>query len=360
LAADSLPLAIGLFVVGVAAIWLGGSRLPETGKSLADRTGVSATALGLFILSVVTSLPELAVTLWAMLGENAPDLAIGNILGSNNFNLTCLVGLQVFYGGVLLHGVGRARFLRTSIVLVARTVLVGIGVLAGHLPGPPALSVLLVGLPIVGVFAYDAVSHGNLMRRDGPITPPSPRPFSSRAASGPAVASAPPEPSLVRRFLLLSGAVVVGGFLTARGANGIALHPFMRAGGTLVLGQTFVGTLLVAVATSMPEVSVGYSALRRAGSADMALGTLMGSNIVNILVFAAGTPLLLLRFSRSAWSVVSEVHLVSVAAAILLTLLVMVGIAARRWRRGVLITRLATFLLLPVYLLCLALVYRWT
>ncbi|MBN2564214.1 MAG: hypothetical protein JXB46_00725 [Candidatus Eisenbacteria bacterium] len=375
MAADSFPLSIVLFVLGVAAIWVGGSRLPETGKSLADRLGISVTALGLFVLSVVTSLPELAVTLWAMLGENAPDLAIGNILGSNNFNLTCLVGLELFYGGVLLHSVSWTRYIRTCVVLVAMTVAVGLGIAAGNMPGSPAVSVLLFGVPIVAVYIYDTMTHSGLMKR--PVTAQA-RPILMAEPSGigvPEGAAGQPAGAvrsdasgeadrpvwdLVWKFLLLSSLVVLGGFLTARGANGIAIHPFGRPGAPLVLGHTFVGTLLVAIATSMPEVSVAYSALRRAGSADMALGTLLGSNAVNILVFAIGTPLLLLRFSRSAWSAVSDANLVSVAGALVLTLLVMVGIAARRWRGGRLITRLAIILMLPVYLLCLALVYQWT
>jgi cation:H+ antiporter len=321
------------------------------GKELAERQGISATALGLFVLSIVTSLPELAVTLWAMAGENAPDLALGNILGSNNFNVTTIVALETVFAGVFLHRVGSARYLRTCILLVAMTALTGLGVLAGGTGGPALLQVLLFGLPVVALFVYDTAKHRGLMQDAGSDR-------EEQTIAGRAVAS--PASGLVPRFLFLAALVVVGGFFTARGANGIAVHPFDRGGVPLILGHTFVGTLLVAVATSMPEVSVAYSALRRAGSPDMALGTLLGSNTVNILVFVVGTPLLLLRFSQSAWAVVSGANLVSVSAGLLLTLLLMVGIAARRWKRGALMTRLATVLMLPVYALCLFLVYQWT
>jgi cation:H+ antiporter len=341
-----------MFALGVAAIWVGGSRLPETGKLLAECLGISATTLGLFVLSIVTSLPELAVTLWAMIGESAPDLALGNVIGSNNFNLTCIVALQVGFGGVLLHRVGSARYLRTCAALMAMTALVGVGIVAGGVRGPALGSVLLFGLPIVAVFVYDTVTHRNVMRKDDTAESAC---DALRDNAGGAV-----QARLLLRFLLLTIAVVLGGFLTARGANGIAVHPFERLGEPFILGHTFVGTLLVAVATSMPEVSVAYSAVRRASSPDMALGTLLGSNTINILVFVVGTPLLALRFSESAWRTVSDANLVSVSAALLMTLMVVIGIISRRWARGKMFGRATTMLLVPVYVVCVFLVYRWS
>ena len=107
-----LPLyqSVALFVVGATAIWFGGARLPQTGNRLAGKLGISATAIGLFVLSIVTSLPELSVTLVAMLKEGAPDLAFGNILGSNNFNITSIVVLELLVAGVFLHNVDRTRY----------------------------------------------------------------------------------------------------------------------------------------------------------------------------------------------------------------------------------------------------------
>jgi cation:H+ antiporter len=349
---DSFPVSVVLFILGVGAIWLGGSRLPETGKVLAERLGISATALGLFVLSIVTSLPELAVTLWAMLGEGAPDLALGNILGSNNFNITTIVALEIGFAGVFLHRVGSTRYLRTGVLLLAMTATVGLGILGGGLRVSPLFHVLIFGLPMAALFVYDTVTHRGVMA--GAVL------GAEERAAREDTESRDASRGLAFRFSLLAALVVIGGFLTARGANGIAVHPFDRVGAPLILGQTFVGTLLVAIATSMPEVSVAYSAVRRAGSPDMALGTLLGSNSINILVFTVGTPLMLLRFSRSAWSEVSDANSVSVLGGLVLTLLMMVGVAGRKWKRGALATRAATCLMLPVYALCLFLVYRWT
>jgi cation:H+ antiporter len=335
-------MSVAFFVVGAAAIWLGGGRLPETGNHLAGKLGISATAIGLFVLSIVTSLPELSVTLAAMLKEGAPDLAFGNIFGSNNFNITSIVVLELLVAGTFLHNVDRARYARTCVYLLILTCISGLGVLVGpRLSSPVLLPVLLFSVPIVAIFLHDSLTHRKVQGKQTADA-------EARDVSG-------GTGGVVLRFLLLSAVVVVGGFAIAKGANGIASYKF--AGG-MTLGHTFVGTLLVAVATSMPEVSVAYAAVKRAGLEDMAMGTILGSNMVNILVFAVGAPLLAVRFSQSAWAVISVSNLLSVAAALLLTLFVLVGIVSRSHRAGRAIARSMVFLAIPIYLIALFLVYK--
>ncbi len=338
---ESLPVSVAFFVVGAAAIWLGGSRLPETGNSLAGKLGISATAIGLFVLSIVTSLPELSVTLAAMLKEGAPNLAFGNIFGSNNFNITSIVILELLVAGVFLHNVDRARYTRTCVYLLILTCIAGLGVFIGPRMSSPVLPVLLFSVPIVAIFLHDSLTHRKVQGK--------------RTADAEARDVSGGTGGVALRFLLLSAVVVAGGFMIAKGANGIASYEFP---GGMTLGHTFVGTLLVAVATSMPEVSVAYAAVKRAGLEDMAMGTILGSNMINILVFAVGAPLLAFRFSQSAWAVISVSNLVSVAAALLLTLFVLVGILSRSHRAGRAIARSMVILTVPVYLIALFLVYK--
>jgi len=291
-----LPLyqSVALFVVGAAAIWFGGSRLPRTGNRLAGELGISATAIGLFVLSIVTSLPELSVTLVAMLKEGAPDLAFGNIFGSNNFNITSIVVLELLVVGVFLHNVDRTRYTKTCLYLLALTFLAGLGVIFGPRVHSPVLTTLLFSVPIIAVFLYDLLTHRRARTKSGPATEPGEIPGST---SG-----------IVLRFLWLSAVVVAGGFMIASGASAIASHEFS---GGLKLGHTFVGTLLVAI-----------------------------------------------RFSESAWTNISGSNLVSIAGAFLLTLFVLVGIQSRSHRAGRAIARTMVVLMVPVYLVCLFLVYR--
>jgi len=281
------------------------------------------------------------VTLAAMLKEGAPNLAFGNIFGSNNFNVTSIVILELLVAGTFLHNVDKARYSRACVYLLILTGLTGLGVLVGPRMSSPVLPVLLFSVPIVAIFLHDSLTHRKVQGK--------------RTAEAAARDESGGTARVVLHFLFLSAVVVAGGFMIARGANGIASHEFP---GGVTLGHTFVGTLLVAVATSMPEVSVAYAAVKRAGLEDMALGTILGSNMVNILVFAVGAPLLAFRSSRSAWAMISVSNLVSVAAALLLTLFVLVGIRSRSHRAGRVVARSMVVLSVPVYLITLYLVYR--
>jgi Ca2+/Na+ antiporter len=108
----------------------------------------------------------------------------------------------------------------------------------------------------------------------------------------------------------------------------------------------------------MPEVSVAFAAIRRSKLENMALGTLLGSNTINILVFAVGAPLMALRFSESAWTNISTSNLVSTAGALVLTLFVLVGLRSRSYPAGKAVARTMVTLMIPVYLLCIFFVYR--
>ncbi len=335
------------FVLATAAVYWSGTRLPLHGRALAARLGVGAAWLGLFVLSVITSLPELAVTLSAMLGQGAPNLALGNILGSNNFNLTAIVLLEMsFAGGMFLRATDARRYSRTALLLLVFTSLVGGAVLwAGGMRTP--LPLFVFSLPIVAVFVVDFAGGGRGVVLDEARLPTHDR-------------GRPPRDGVA--FALLAAAVIAGGYLVARSAEEIALFEFGTAEGPRRLGETFVGTLFVAIATSLPEVSVALGAVRHTCSPDVALGTLMGSNSINILIFALGAPLLMMRGTgESAWRMISvesavrHAHLVNVAVAILLTMIVSIGMRSRGGRGS---ARALVLLMLPVYLVGLYLVYR--
>ena len=87
-----LQLAVCLVVIGIA-----GWRLSRYGDILAEKTGLSASWIGLILLATATSLPELATGISAVTAANAPDIAAGDVLGSTVFNLLILVVLDAFY-----------------------------------------------------------------------------------------------------------------------------------------------------------------------------------------------------------------------------------------------------------------------
>lgn len=343
-----------LFVAGAFVIILAGSRLPLLARAIAPRVGLGETAVGLFVLAVITSLPELAVTLSAM-RFGAPDLALGNVLGSNNFNLAVAGFLSLLFSGRLLAGADSRRYTRTGLLLVASTALTGVGVIAGpRLGGSSAtlqylLPPLLFSVPILVMFIIESRIESAL--------DPEPREASGSDRADQLAPHA--SGAVVAGFVALAAAVVAAGVLVSWAARNIAVHEFEVAGGSLVLGETFVGTLLVAIATSLPEVTVAFSAMRKADSPDMAMGTLLGSNSFNLLVFALGAPLMAAGPTAvgSAWSNIrsdGNPNLWNIAVALVITLLILCALNSRRART---VGRTLAILAIPVYLAGLYAVY---
>jgi len=329
------------FALGATVILLAGARLPRLGRTIALRLGVGETSVGLFGLAIVTSLPELAVTLSAMrLG--APDLALGNVLGSNNFNLATAGLLSLACGGGLFLRADLSRYRRTGVLLILSTALAGLGVLAGP-SMPEGISLLAFSVPIVLLFVVECRMGGSDIPEpaDATVRPREPRDYGG----------------VVVAFLALSALVVAAGVAVSWAAKQIAVPEFTTSGGTLVLGETFVGTLLVAIATSLPEVTVAFSAMRGADSADMALGTLLGSNSFNLLVFALGAPMIAVGPTGgvSAWSNLAGVNLVNVAAGLLLTSMILLALRAARSRAR---NRALDYLMMAVYVGAVFAVFR--
>lgn len=353
---EALPIAAvaGVFAAGAISILWAGSRLPVIGRRIAPGLGLAETAVGLFVLAVITSLPELSVTLSAMRVGSA-DLALGNVLGSNNFNLATAGFLSMFFGARLFSGIDSRRYVRIGLLLVASTVVTGAGIAFGPKIGG-GVSVLVFSLPVFVLFVLESRTAGTADRANntgGAVAGETDSEPTEGSTSGALVA-----------FAALALVVIVAGVVVSLTAKRIAGYEFGAVGGALVLGETFVGTLLVAVATSLPEVTVAYYAISRAGSPDMAMGTLLGSNSFNLLVFALGAPLVLwwTTGARSGWSKLAEggvlgpVHgvspnFVNAALALVLTCLVLGALLAKRSRK------ILAALTVPLYVVGLYVVY---
>ncbi|MBD3367586.1 MAG: hypothetical protein GF405_05375 [Candidatus Eisenbacteria bacterium] len=337
-----LELHIALFIAGAAVILWSGSRLPVLAQSVAVSLGIGATTIGLFVLALITSLPEFAVTVSAVL-RGAPDLALGNVLGSNNFNLAMVVFLEfVAARGVFLAHVDTSRFTRTCTLVAGFTAFAGLGIVIGWTDGSGVAPILVVSLPIVAVFIIESFLGGRGVIED------------DEDGSVPV----PATKGEILLFLGLAVLVVGAGVVVSFSADAIATYRFSVGGRFFVLGHSFVGTLFVAIATSLPEVTVAIGAVRGARSGDMALGTLLGSNSLNVLIFAVGAPLLWFSEGRSGWSNLSSANMVNVAVALILTGTVLA--AMRTARRGTpsSLSRALLATMAPVYLVGLYLVFR--
>lgn len=257
-----LELGACLVVIGVA-----GSALSRYGDVIGSKTGLSGNWIGLILLATVTSLPELATGLSAATIGEAPNIALGDVLGSCVFNLLLLALLDMmwrdrpFYAEISdAHGLSGAF----GILLICA---VGLGIITAPLLAPFAiLHVGAVTPALVIVYAY-AMWAIFVRERDG------------TNATGELIDR---YPEITLRTAVLRYAAAA---LFVVGA-GIWL-PFIGKDLAAAMGwsTSFVGTFFVAGVTSTPELVVTVAAMR-IGAIDMAVGNLLGSNLFNMLVLA--------------------------------------------------------------------------
>lgn len=238
-----------LLLLGLLLLVFGGDLLVRSASALAVRLGVSRLVIGLTVVAFGTSAPELAATLASSL-RGAPDVGVGNVLGSNIANVGLILGL----GALIVTIPSNASFLRRDVpVALVAMALTYPMVLDGRLGRVDGL--LLLAL-LAGYLAFLMMRDSNAIAEE--VGDPDDSPMWRRAGGA----------------LLGLGMLVVGADAVVQGAVEIAT--------LLGVSERVIGLTLVAFGTSLPELaSTLAAAARRQG--DMILGNIAGSNIFNIL-----------------------------------------------------------------------------
>lgn len=271
---DQLP-TWSLFAEIVAAgliVVLSGARLTLLADKVADRYELGGAWVGVLLLASVTSLPEVVTGCTAVWIGQA-NMAFAAVFGSCSFNIVLIVLFNAWVGGgSILTGKGSAHTLSSSfgIVLAAMAM---VGMLAvGKFKDSPGIAqgceLACVGLiALTYVACMRMVSRADRQaNREGGVSKETP------------VGAAP---GLLRKVAMVSAVLVLAAWWLAQAGDVLAEHPIELIGGPL--GATFVGSLFLAVATSLPEIVTGLSAIRMR-KIDMALGNIFGSNMFNIFV----------------------------------------------------------------------------
>lgn len=340
--------APGLFVellVCSALVILAGGRLAALGDKLSAITGLGHSWVGAIMLGGVTSLPELVVTIGAVTVVTAPALVFGNVLGSNCFNLLIIVVLDATLvgGAVLARGSG-AHLLSAALGLMLMLI-----VAAGFILGQPGA--LLGGAPWLFSILL-AVSFAAAMRvmyaREKKASEKAGK-DSNREKMTPAQKRA-----VILKFCAFALVIVGAGLWLSVLGDTLGSHEFP---GGLTLGKTFVGFLFIAIATSLPELSVSISAARQ-GFYDLALGNIFGSNIANMSFIFVAEIFLKPRGKDMFGSVENPAALlVTVCAACLMTVIAIIGMAGRP-RRTIMNLGPGSIALALTYILSMFVVFK--
>lgn len=242
---------------GLIVLLVGGDILVRGAVALAQRLGVTPLVIGLTVVGFGTSAPELVVSVNAAL-DKAPEIAIGNVVGSNICNVLLVLGLPALIYPIACNAGGLRRDNSLMLLISAGFVLLCQTGVINRIDGMFMLALL---------FAFLIWSYRNAMRGDD----------GADAIAEEIQDLAGKTRSLsMSVVLVLVGLVglVVGAKLLVDGAVAIA-----RAAG---MSEAVIGLTLVAVGTSLPELATSLvAALRRQG--DVAIGNVVGSNIFNML-----------------------------------------------------------------------------
>jgi len=302
---------IGL-ILCTSVIVYAGTRLSKYGDIIAEKTGLGGTWIGVVLLASVTSLPELVTGISSVTYAGVPDIAIGNVIGACVFNMLILAILDAIYrpmpvlskalqGNILSAGFG---ILLLSMVAVSLSL--------GHrifplgwvgLYSPLFVFIYFVAMKLVYLYERKQVSvfikemAVELKYED----------ISVKTA--------------ILKFSINAVLVIIAAVFLPKVGEGIAE--------STGLGQTFVGSIFIAIVTTIPEVVVSIAAVR-IGAIDLAMGNLFGSNIFNIFILAIDD---FFFIKGPILSLVNQNHIISTLFAIAMTSTAIIGLTYRAEKR---------------------------
>ena len=288
-------------LVGLGLIVLGADWLVEGASSIARKAGVSEFVIGLTIVGFGTSCPELVVSLTGALEGNA-DVAVGNVLGSNIFNVLFILGLTALLCPVSMTADNRKRDIPET--LLVTMLFLGFGMChslfgIGEADG---LSRLDGAIFLLAFALYIFVSF----RRGKP-------------AEGEPVEEAKPQKLWLAIVLVFTGlaGLIFGGNLFVDSATALARM--------LGVSDKFIAVTILAGGTSLPELATSLVAALK-GRDQLALGNILGSNVFNILLILGSSALI------TPLSFASVTHVDALVLLLSVTLLLLWAYSGRRER----------------------------
>ena len=247
-----------LLALGFFALTSGGDILTSGAAAVSVNFKIDPIVVGLTVVSIATSLPEMATSFIA--ARDSPGIALGNILGSNIANIALILGIAAVIAPLKI----KPRLISLEVpILIAMTVIFSLFAMGGGFRRVEGLILLtLMVVYLVHVVRGAKVKGSN----ESPIE---------------GIHEIAKKTTKIAAFFIL-----IGGTLLVLGAEllvGASVEMAMRMGAS----ELFVGLTIVAIGTSLPELAASVAAVR-AGHGDMCVGNIVGSNIFNMLLVGGG------------------------------------------------------------------------
>lgn len=262
-----MVLAFVLLLVGFVLLVKGADLFVDGSSGIAKFLKIPSIVIGLTIVAFGTSAPEAAVSIIAGVnGSN--DIAVGNVIGSNMFNLLGVLGISALISPVRVDGqIVKKEFpfmLAATAVFALAAFDTSLGSGESNIISRSEAFILLI---LMGIFLYSVITFA----------------LRSRKESGASDDDNDKPKSLLKCILFTVGGlagIIIGGQLVVDNASKIAQQ--------FGMSETLVGLTIVAVGTSLPELVTSIVAARK-GESDIAIGNVVGSNVFNILFVLAAS-----------------------------------------------------------------------
>jgi cation:H+ antiporter len=323
------------FIASAGVILLSGTYLSKYGDIIAEKTGLGRTWIGVVLMASVTSLPELITGISSVAVYDLPDIAAGNILGACMLNLVMIPVLDVIGGSAPIssrvhHGhILTAGFGILLLGIVTLSTIIGADLPAIGWLGVNSLIVIAIYfLAMRTVFTYEKRRIAEFVKE------------MAEEVQYRHVSKSKAYTMFAANALLIIGAAI---YLPHLGEEIAA-----RTG----LGQTFVGSVFIAVSTTLPELVVSVSALM-IGAADMAVGNLFGSTVFNLFVLALDD---IFYTAGPLLAHVSGSHLVTSVSAIIALSIAIIGLIYRADKKPVFFAW-DSLAILAIYVFALSVLY---
>ncbi|MCA9956778.1 MAG: calcium/sodium antiporter, partial [Anaerolineales bacterium] len=286
-----------VIIVCIVGLWQGAELVVNSATHIARRIGMSDLVIGLTVVAIGTSAPEFAVTVVAAL-EGQSDISVGNVVGSNIFNLGFILG-----GLALLRGITTTKTMvyRDGGMLIGTTILLIVFMLDLTLTRLESAILLIVLVGYIGFLIYrraeseEHVPEGKFNWLDIP------------------------------KFLVGIGIIVASGHFFVEAASDLAR--------LIGLSEWVIGVTIVAIGTSAPEIATSLVALMR-GQSGMSAGNLVGSDLFNLLGVLGLAGLL----SPMAVNPAAQSSILLLGGMVVLVVILMrTGWKLSRWEGGLLI-----------------------
>lgn len=300
---DSMAINIVLLVLGVIIVLKGADWLTDGAVNIATRFGVSQMVIGLTIVAMGTSMPEFCVSMVSAL-KGTPDLAVGNVVGSNTLNTLLIVGCSALVAPIMVKRSSVKRDIPFAVVASLLMLLFCLDGAIGRVDAAvlfagfclfmfvtlkyakttegPAAAVATSGAATTTAISEASTSQASSSEASSSETS---APEASSSETSAQEASQASGTSMLKAVVML----VVGLLCLIAGSNMFVDNASFVAS-RLGVSDAVIGLTIVAGGTSMPELATSMVSAKK-GNSDIAIGNVIGSNVFNILMIIGITGL---------------------------------------------------------------------